>query len=240
MQNECDTPYTQKATTGTNIHPFGGLIRGLQYLAQAVNAAQKGEYFYFYYPYLDKISHTHGPGITHALPEARQIIDQLETYFFNRLALQLGKTAILFFADHGQIGVNPYERIPLGELLSPLEEQMHTTAQNDMIIHTGSPRDIFVYPKRRFRRKLKTSLQKQLEDRAVVITGAQALAAGLFGHIRPRSRQFLKSIPPLIILPKRNRNIWWAPEVNGKLKFGMHGGLSSDEMVIPFGMSIPE
>ena len=62
------------------------------------------------------------------------------------------------------------------------------------------------------------------------------VAAGYFGDAPP-SRRFLDRVGNAVILPRPGRAVWWYEEGRFESRHpGDHGGLSPDEMEIPFGV----
>jgi len=62
----------------------------------------------------------------------------------------------------------------------------------------------------------------------------EAQKNGLFGH-GLLHKKFKSRIGDILILPCDNRTIWYRhPNEDTFNLFAMHGGLSSDEMLIPF------
>jgi hypothetical protein len=60
---------------------------------------------------------------------------------------------------------------------------------------------------------------------------------GLFGKGKPK-KEFYERVGNLLILPYKNHTIWYE-HIKGK-KFdllGHHGGLSEDEMLVPFAIA---
>ena len=62
------------------------------------------------------------------------------------------------------------------------------------------------------------------------------VAAGYFGDTPP-SRRFLERVGNAVILPRPGRAVWWHEEGRFESRHpGDHGGLSPEEMEIPFGV----
>jgi hypothetical protein len=60
---------------------------------------------------------------------------------------------------------------------------------------------------------------------------------GLFGIGEP-SDKFLQRAGNLLLLPHKNQSLWYEYIKGEKLEYkGNHGGLSEDEMLIPFAIS---
>ncbi len=77
-------------------------------------------------------------------------------------------------------------------------------------------------------------LSAVLKDRTTVIRTDDALGRGLFG--KGNLHQQLKSrVGDILILPRGNLTLWYSRPGHERFKLrGMHGGLSPDEMLVPF------
>jgi len=81
-------------------------------------------------------------------------------------------------------------------------------------------------------------VQKQFEGKAEVYKTADLLAQRFFGSQEP-SQQFLNRVGNLVILPYPGETAWWYKEGIFDMHFlGHHGGLTPQEMEIPF-MALP-
>ena len=64
-----------------------------------------------------------------------------------------------------------------------------------------------------------------------------AVDRNLFGNVKP-SEQFLSRIGDILILPTGHISLWNKGFKKDPGKFlGIHGGLSQEEMMIPFGIA---
>jgi len=64
-----------------------------------------------------------------------------------------------------------------------------------------------------------------------------ATEIGLFGIGKPRKR-FFERVGDLLVLPYNKHTVWYEHMKGKKMYFlGCHGGLSRDEMFVPFAMA---
>jgi hypothetical protein len=114
--------------------------------------------------------------------------------------------------DHLRVGVNGRKILPWGS-----SRDSFLTIEPDKVEY------VFAF------------LTEQLKDVALVLKSEEALASGLFGHgdLHPR---FRSRIGDLMILPNKDKTVFFEYRPDGKKfsKRGMHGGLSPDEMLVPF------
>ncbi|MEM5879056.1 MAG: hypothetical protein QXU74_01005 [Candidatus Aenigmatarchaeota archaeon] len=85
-------------------------------------------------------------------------------------------------------------------------------------------------------RELENTIEKE-KKKAKVIKTKEAIEMELFGKGKPR-KEFYDRAGNLLVLPYKNYTIWYE-HIKGK-KFdllGHHGGLSRDEMLVPFAIT---
>ena len=64
-----------------------------------------------------------------------------------------------------------------------------------------------------------------------------AIKTGLFGIGKP-DKKFYDRVGDLLILPYNNHTVWYEHVKGKKIRFlGHHGGLSKDEMLVPFAIA---
>ena len=77
-------------------------------------------------------------------------------------------------------------------------------------------------------------LKEALKGKANVIKADEALKDGLFGHGDLHTR-FKGRIGDILLLPERNLTLYYERPYRKEFNMlGMHGGLSPDEMLVPF------
>jgi hypothetical protein len=77
-------------------------------------------------------------------------------------------------------------------------------------------------------------LTKNLESTAKVIKTKELLDQNFFGS-SCASKKFLSRVGDICILPYQNKGVWWYEEDVFSMDFkGMHGGLTKEEMEIPY------
>ncbi|WP_455364591.1 alkaline phosphatase family protein, partial [[Eubacterium] cellulosolvens] len=145
-------------------------------------------------------------------------------------------TIIILTADHGHLNVSPRDTIYLNNLPT-LVRSLQRSASGKIIQPTGSPRDVFLHIEHGKIDRIHSYLSRKLKKIAQIIKTEDALRTGLFGSGRPH-KEFRARIGDLLILPDGNKTIWY--KQGGEEEFtlmGHHGGLSREEMLIPFGFA---
>ena len=194
-------------------------------------------YFYVYWDAVDSIAHTYGPHTEQYLAELNGFFYLLQNEFIKNLEKNLAKDiSILITADHGQLNVDPEQTIYLNQY-SEVVDNFQVGPSGNKILPWGSPRDVFLAIKPEKLNEVFTFLTKILQGEATVMKTEKALEEGLFGqgdlHIKFKNR-----IGNILILPHGNSTIWYEHLKDEKFDLlGMHGGLSTDEMLVPFAVA---
>jgi predicted AlkP superfamily pyrophosphatase or phosphodiesterase len=196
-----------------------------------------GGYFFVHLDTLDTISHEYGAESNQYAAELSAITYLLQKELIEKISAQTAKeTLLLITADHGIVNVNPQETIYLNPTQKPLTYRQ--IGKDRRRIHpTGSPRDIFLYIKEEKLAQTKERLTQQIGDKAQVLETEAAIKSGLFGVGKP-SQEFIERAGNLLILPYKKENIWFTNPEGRKITFlGQHGGLSKEEMLVPFAVA---
>lgn len=194
-------------------------------------------YFYVYWDAIDSIAHTYGPHTEQYLAELNGFFYLLQEEFVQKLEKGFADIiSILITADHGQVNVDPKQTIYLNQY-SEVVDNFQIGPSGNKILPWGSVRDVFLAVKSEKLNEVFEFLTKILQGKATVMKIEKALEEGLFGkgnlHKKFRSR-----VGNILILPHGNSTVWYEHFKDEKFSLlGMHGGLSSDEMLIPFAVA---
>ena len=194
----------------------------------------EGGYFFMHLDSLDTIAHYYGPQSDQFTSELSNLTYLLQKELIEKVEDNTAKeTLLLITADHGTIDTNPNNTSYLSRIQNPLTYRK-CAKNNKRIPPTGSPRDIFLHIKEEKLEKTKETLTQQIGSKAQVIETSKAVKAGLFG-IGQASHEFLDRAGNLLILPYDKETIWFSNPEGRKITFwGHHGGLNSEEMLVPF------
>lgn len=135
---------------------------------------------------------------------------------------------MIFTADHGQITTDKDN--------SDYNLTSHP-AFIDMLhlLPTGENRLAYLHIKPGKIEDEKTNIQTAWSDQFILIKPEVVVKAGLFGPGEPHPGIYNR-LGDLIIAAKGNAYWWWAAKENPLI--GRHGGLSEEEMLVPFLASI--
>ncbi|MEM3357041.1 MAG: alkaline phosphatase family protein, partial [Candidatus Bathyarchaeia archaeon] len=186
---------------------------------------------------MDTIEHVYGPHSYEYEAELSVIDYLLNKELIEKVSPRVAKeTLILVTADHGSVDVDPKETIYLNHI-PKLMENLQCGGNGERILPTGSPRDIFLHVREEKLTETREVLSRKLAEKAQVIETKEAIKHGLFG-IGDASEKFLERAGNLLLLPYGNETIWIECSEGRRANFlGYHGGLSEEEMLVPFGIA---
>ena len=147
-----------------------------------------------------------------------------------------GRISVVLTADHGMMGHDPARTVYLNRVLPEVERWMDSGPGGRPKVPAGSPRDFFLHLREDRFDEAVAAIRAALADVAEVRPVRDLVAAGYFGDAPP-SRRFLDRVGNAVILPHPGRAVWWYEEGRFESRHpGDHGGLSPEEMEIPFGV----
>jgi hypothetical protein len=217
-----DSPMTRASLKG------GRFVSGITSHARTAAAAEAmaaagPSLMYFYVNDLDKAGHRHGcqsEQWEHQLEELDATVKRLNA------SLPAG-TTVLLTADHGMLDVPEQQRIDFAADPSLIDGVRHTA---------GEPRMVHLYLESGIdnagRQRLLESWRGRFGDRIWAFTREDAIAAGLFGEVRPavvpRIGDIMIAVRDTLALYDTRRARPAAMEV-----VGQHGSLTKAEREVP-------
>ncbi len=257
------SPFNDAFTRGTVEVPWKGLARGLNALARAVAspAGPEPRLIHYYYGGVDRIAHRSGPGSPELRETVRRFFAELERRFFRVLVGETegasrsgqsesgatgtgsppgrkpaSRTSVVLTADHGMMGHDPARTVYLNRVLPEVERWMERGPGGRPKVPAGSPRDFFLHLREDSFAEALDAIRDALAGVAEVRPVRDLVAAGYFGDAPP-SRRFRDRVGNAVILPRPGRAVWWYEEGRFESRHpGDHGGLTPEEMEIPFGV----
>ncbi len=238
FQHQDYTPstYSKAMFRGANMIPYQTLPEALAGLDHVLTTQDAPSYLFLYYDNIDTVCHHYGPNSDQLEKEFEKFFYIFNEWFERMCKASLEKTLFVMTADHGQIAADPGKTIYLN--LNPqffgVEEYLQKNRLGKPLVPGGSCRNMHLYIKEEKLDEAQEFLSKHLEGQAGVYQIHELLEENLFGHL-PVSSRFLSRAGNLVILPHKNNAVWWYEK--GKFEqtaYGLHGGLSREEMEIPF------
>jgi hypothetical protein len=182
------------------------------------------QFIWIYWGEVDHFSHFYGPDDERSAAEFSAFSNAFEHFFLRRLPNEAYEdTLLILTADHGQIttSVNPDNEL----------RNHPGLIHNLHILPTGENRLIYLYIRPGQREAVREYMDLVWPNQFHFIDPAVAVEAGLFGpgEMHPH---LLDRLGDLIAITRNDSYLWWASKDN--FLIGRHGGLSDDEMLVPF------
>jgi len=230
-QEYTPSPYSNWVFRGAmKIFPYKTMTEAIVNLFGVLNKEKHKSYYFLYFDKIDSISHQYGPSSIQTEEEILTFLNLMAGLFLKEFQKQK-EVLFLLTADHGQIEVSPKTTFYLNKKIPQIKRWLKTNKNGQILAPAGSPRDMFLYVKEEFVDKAFSYLSKKLKDVALVYKTNDLIKEGFFGE--KISKNFLKRVGNLIILPFKNQTVWWYKKgVFEQSFFGHHGGLSREEMEI--------
>jgi len=225
------SPYSDWMFYGaTKIFPYKTITEGVVNLFDILEKEKEKSYYFLYFDKIDSISHQYGPSSKQTEEEILSFLDLMIRLFLKEFKRQKN-VLFLLTADHGQIEISPDTTFYLNKKVPKIKKWLKTNKNGKLLAPAGSPRDMFLYVKDEFLDEAFYYLSKKLENFALVCKTKNLIKNGFFGE--KISKNFLKRVSNIVILPFKNKTVWWYEKgVFEQRFFGHHGGLSHEEMEI--------
>lgn len=207
------------------VRPYGTLADLFISLRQLLEFSTDERFLaWAYWSELDYTGHNYGPDHERCTAEFAHFSTAFERHFLNQLTPDARQgTLLILTADHGQI-TTPKD--PFYDLKShpDLARRLH-------ILPTGENRVMYLFIRPGQTEAVRAYLDRTFHDQFVQLDPQHAARAGLFGPGQPHPR-LADRTGDLMVVARGNAYLWWAAKENPI--YGRHGGLSSDEMLVPF------
>ncbi len=179
-------------------------------------------YAYAYWGDIDELSHRYGPDDERVVLEFKSFSSLLDG-FLNQICEQgRGDGLFLMTADHGLIRTPRLEKYNL---------KHHPELMKSLIMQpTGENRLSYLYIHPGREELVRKYIEKEFPGEFCMMKSRELITLGLFGN-GPVYTRSLDRLGDWVILPNYDAYLWWAERENPLL--GRHGGLSSNEMLVP-------
>lgn len=203
-------------------------------LREALQKENGKAYFYTYISSVDTSAHAHGPHTEESEAEILSISHAFEDNLVGKIDKKTAsETLVIITADHGHTLLNPKKTVYLNRY-KKLNKYYARDKNGRIIPPVGSPRDVFLHIKEDRLDEAYEFLSKKFSKMAKVMKISEAIEKGMFGYGKP-SKEFLSRVGNILMLPYKNKSIWYEHIKGDKFDMiGMHGGLSKEEVLIPF------
>ncbi len=199
-------------------------------LSDKYNKVTGKSYFFIYLDTIDYVSHRSGPESKEVFDETKKVFSLLKKEFLDKT--NSGNGIFLLSADHGHADVSPKNEIFINKLIPEIEQYLETDKNGKPLGPAGSSRDLFLHIKNKNLNKAKTLIETNLKGVADVYLVSELINEGFFGYV---SKSLEERIGDIVITPYKGYTVWFYDEKIERPKFlGHHGGLTKEEMEIPF------
>ncbi len=220
------------------IHEQHGYLTTAELFVQLRDLLEKtaGQTLYVnaYWPMVDTLSHVYGPAGVPVAAELHAVLGQLKSELLDNLSAKAREGTVLFVTgDHGQISTPKEHSFNLAHYPGIKE--------NILMRPAGEPRVLYLYARQGKKQALIDCINETLPKAAVAFDADEVLASGLLGPAphAPKSRERMGDV----VVIMREDHLLVDPDEVHKLDIlrGRHGGLSADEMEIPWlGLKLDE
>ncbi|MCP5465867.1 MAG: alkaline phosphatase family protein [Thermotogae bacterium] len=211
---------------------YESYIEGLFNLGDKILEADGPTYSYFYYPQVDSTCHVYGPESDITKAEIDTFFYSLKKYFIDRLEGKNTDTLLIISADHGQTTVDTENPVYINDFIPNIKDYIKTNRSGEMIIPSGSFRDFFLHVKEEKTDEFIEMIKNNTDDNYLIFKTEDMIKEGFFG--KNISDNFRNKVGNVVILPAKDKSIWWYEKGKYEVWFkGMHGGLNTEEMLIP-------
>jgi hypothetical protein len=225
-----------KATGGVaSFVPYKNAQEGFDSLCERMKIPGKA-YHYVYLDSVDSESHESGPSSAKTMLEANKLLGLLEQHLFGSDSSRWRKTLAIVTADHGQVDTNLQTVTYVNEVWPDIAKLLKCAPRTGKPIAPcgGVGRNLFLHVEPWAIDDVREGLAQLLRQKAVVASVSELVADGIFGKEFP-SEAFFERVGDLVVLPHANESVWWLERGRHRVETrGNHGGLSPQEMEIPF------
>ncbi len=194
-------------------------------LAEHVNR-RKGirDFIYVYYSDIDTLMHRFSAQDARVDLQFTHFSFLFFEAFIKKLSKEVGKDVLLILtSDHGSMTTPKNDHYNL---------EYHPELMDHLVMQpTCENRLAFLYVKPGRVGAVRDYFKKVWPEKFDLVDSGEALESGLFGS-RPFHQQVRDRLGDLVVIARADAYLWWAPKPNHMA--GRHGGLSVDEMLVPF------
>ena len=206
-----------------NLIYYRNIVDAVVKTKKVIKSEKKKSSFYLYLPQYDESEHLNGPFSEESLSLAKELFRLIYKELFSVKGLK-----ILISADHGCMEVKKEIKLENKRWFWESIWKNLKSCCGRKILPVGGSRDMFLHVKEKKIGYVIEVLKRKLDKYAEIYRTKDLIEKGFFG--KKVSKQFLKDVGNVVMLPKENVDITFY--VKHKFK-GDHGGLSEDELFVP-------
>ncbi len=223
-QDIAHSPLSRMQLRGTQTTGYVGWVDMFTQVARFLEEVEAPAYAYAYLPDFDGISHRDGPEGPTWGPLFEAVVAGLGRFLERLSPAAREETLVLVTADHGHAFTPPAGK----RLIQDLPAVMRHVGTR----HAGEPRHTYLHARRGEQRALLEAARAELGSSFLVLDGAGALEAGLYGDPRRLHPEAAQRVGDVVVLARGQASLW--DEADTITMRGMHGALDAEEMLVPF------
>lgn len=226
--------YNIQANRGATVLSYSAYSNLMVVLKKLLKEKKGKVYIYVYIASIDTAEHVFGPWSNETETEISLLSNLLENEFIKKLDKDISsKIALFISSDHGQVSTNPEKTFYLNTITG-FDELLEQSPNGKPIFPTGNVRDVFLHIKSEKVNKAIILLKSSLPDDTKILKIEDCIKQDFFGNGK-KHPEFISRVGNLLILPGGEDTVWYRYSPTRDYQFlGNHGGLSEDEMLIPF------
>jgi hypothetical protein len=216
--------------------PYLTLPEGLATLTQTLRNISEPAWIVGYFGAFDAVCHLYGPDSPQSDADLDATLTLIERWLTRDLLGQIDDTLLMIIADHGQIETDPAKvfYVDHSSAFARLRPLLRTNRRGEPLAPAGSCRDFFVHAQDAHLEEAQALLARLVGDRAEVRRVESMIDEGYFGP-GAVTEIFRARVGNLVVLPRAGESVYWLGDGRFKQKYlGHHGGLTPQEMEIPF------
>lgn len=228
-----NSTYVNTIGRGARILGYKSLSDLFSLLLRVLIASEEQTYIYVYWPDIDSTMHIYGTKANESREKISEFFRALERFVRSVDTYLAEQTGCILTSDHGFADVNPEKTLYLNTF-EELTRQYKTMGNGIKMLPFGGPRDVFLSVKESSLVQTVDYLKSVLKDFADVIYLNDKYRTKFFGSGKEHG-EFDFRLGNILILPHDNNSVWYEYLPNQRLTCrGHHGGLSKEEMIVPF------
>jgi arylsulfatase A-like enzyme len=188
-----------------------------------VSQKQNKTFTYLYWGDLDTRSHRSGPLDRQIFQLWDEFSQRLARFILSSRSWSNANTLLILTADHGQI---PNEINPDYDLHNHPEFTRHL-----IMMPSGESRLPILFIKPGHDQEIQVYLENHWDSQFSAVRSDKVIQSGLLGNC-PAYEGTVERLGQYVVFPKNDAYWWWVNKENHLL--GRHGGLSQQEMLVPF------
>jgi hypothetical protein len=194
-------------------------------IAQDIHAtkSKKKTFTYIYWSEMDTLSHHTGPEDEELVKLWRAFFSGMDQFLRGVKHKSTSKTLFILTADHGQI---------VSRIDPDYDLHNHPEFTNLLtMMPSGETRLPILFANPKNEPAIRDYLNSHWNGKFHLLPSDEVIASGLFGAGDPYQGT-INRLGQYVVFPEEDAYWWWANKENHLL--GRHGGLSQDEMLVPF------